>query len=118
MQKNTKILLGLGLIGLAYYLWNKSSKQITATSVIEPTKSSKPNIKGEYAVLEDFKSTLNGKTPTMPDKIIQFRKDEIIGAAIYPYDNQLYTTYDKKIPDFEMVGASLILVPKEKVELI
>jgi len=27
MQKNTKILLGLGLIGLAYYLWNKSSKK-------------------------------------------------------------------------------------------
>ena len=27
MQKNTKILLGLGLIGLAYYLWQRSSKQ-------------------------------------------------------------------------------------------
>ena len=27
MQKNTKILLGLGLIGLAYYLWQKSSKK-------------------------------------------------------------------------------------------
>lgn len=27
MQKNTKILLGLGLIGLAYYLWQKSNKQ-------------------------------------------------------------------------------------------
>ena len=27
MQKNTKVLLGLGLIGLAYYLWNKSSKK-------------------------------------------------------------------------------------------
>jgi len=27
MQKNTKIILGLGLIGLAYYLWQRSSKQ-------------------------------------------------------------------------------------------
>jgi hypothetical protein len=26
MQKNTKILLGLGLIGLAYYLWQKSKR--------------------------------------------------------------------------------------------
>lgn len=35
MQKNTKILLGLGLIGLAYYLWQKSSKQKGLPSVIK-----------------------------------------------------------------------------------
>lgn len=36
MQKNTKILLGLGLIGLAYYLWQKSSKLKGLPSVIKP----------------------------------------------------------------------------------
>jgi hypothetical protein len=38
MQKNTKILLGLGLIGIAYYLWQKSSKIKGLPSVIKPNE--------------------------------------------------------------------------------
>lgn len=41
MQKNTKILLGLGLIGLAYYLWQKSSKLKGLPSVIKPIDRAK-----------------------------------------------------------------------------
>lgn len=38
MEKNTKILLGLGLIGLAYYLWQRSNKEIIPTASATPSQ--------------------------------------------------------------------------------
>jgi hypothetical protein len=64
MQKNTKILLGLGLIGLAYYLWQRSSKQNVNSNI--PTDRAIPIVAGNPIQESEIGSAYGYDTPYMP----------------------------------------------------
>ena len=73
MEKNTKILLGLGLIGLAYYLWQKSSKKES----IMPTDRAIPIGQQNKCELLYLKAVANAKKAASMGAMVGIAPKEI-----------------------------------------
>lgn len=111
MDKNTKILLGLGLIGLAYYLWQKSSKIKGLPSVIKPNEGL-GELRNEYCEIMSKALFQEGRELNQDEEM---RENQIakqvkqlgytgLGFSIVsgvPNCNQLFTIEElKKYPRF------------------
>lgn len=115
MKNNTKILLGLGLIGLAYYLWQKSNKP--------KGSSSKPlEIKAGNYKLKDNVGGVVMNGPTLIE--YNFNAGDIIEARPMNVKKGweriviLKTTPDGKMPceGFECIGQVWVDIPLNLVE--
>lgn len=75
MEKNTKILLGLGLIGLAYYLWQRSSKQDVNSNI--PTDRAIPIGQQNKCELLYLKAVANAKKAASMGAMVSIAPKEI-----------------------------------------
>lgn len=142
MTNNTKILLGVGAIALAYYFYTKRSKGGTQSQVgttpspspknggigaipkEQPTKSEPKTIPNAYRLKEDFSKSVMTRPNVYVD--VKFKKGQIISALRNPYESQstavgmgaLSTTPQGGLPNFQMDGQVWISIPERLLEKV
>jgi hypothetical protein len=143
MTKQTKILIGVGVVALAYYLYTKRKGSGVISQVNDKTpqkpympqvnpyseggalepKHQKPSIKNSddftFEVLENFSAEFFSST-TGKFTNANFKKGQIIHAKPIPMGNTsgLATTPDGKYPIMDMIGNAIVNVPANKLKRI
>jgi hypothetical protein len=123
MRTNTKILVGVGAIALAYYFfkgWNPLAPPKGNNSTSPPKQGQSLPPKSEpktkitdttYILNQDFSQRfpigLSGSGG------VTFKKGQYIEATTNPYarNSNLYTTTKGQLPNFKMVGETWIELP-------
>lgn len=115
MKTEEKVLIGVGVLVAAYFIFKPKSKADLVTEL--PTQYN-------YKFLKDTKVTWMGKSS--PDIKIRpstklFKKNDIIEADFNPYSKDgsvISTTLEGEKPDFNLSGQVWLQIPLENLTKI